>query len=153
MREKIYKRNYDRVHSTSDSDGVAWRSSNTLTIDSVIEELKKTYVGSTNRDWITVQTKKKENLAGAKGPYKAVSQEFHLEWVIRIDLHILYTIAVCRVCPICRTASECRVTVDDGRVSQAANAKRAKGPRRKGQGQGEGEREKGERERSKGAFS
>lgn len=71
---------------------------------------------------------------------------------MRIDLHILYTIAVCRVCPICRTASdnpriECRVTVDDGRVSQAANAKRAKGPRRKGQGQGEGEREKGERER------
>lgn len=50
MREKIYKRNYDRVHSTSDSDDVAWRSSNTLTIDSVIEELKKTYVGSTNRD-------------------------------------------------------------------------------------------------------
>lgn len=45
------------------------------------------------------------------------------------------------------------MTVDDGRVSQAANAKRAKGPRRKGQGQGEGERETGERERSRGAFS
>lgn len=38
------------------------------------------------------------------------------------------------------------MTVDDGRVSQAANAKRAKGPRRKGQGQGEGERKGRERE-------
>lgn len=42
------------------------------------------------------------------------------------------------------------MTVDDGRVSQAANAKQAKGPRRKGQGQGEREREKREREREAG---
>lgn len=54
MRENIYKRNYDRVHSTSDSDDVAWRSSNTLTIVSIIYRGAK--VGRTNRGSTIVQT-------------------------------------------------------------------------------------------------